>query len=103
MAPPSGIYVDIVHSTTPNGQIEAGQDFMWYNSGGNNNCKVTDVGSWCANDEYGPIPAGQSVQGHALSADATGTYSYVCTCCMIMNPSVGFHNTHEPGEETTAA
>jgi hypothetical protein len=99
MAPPTGIYVDIVHSTTPNGAVEAGQDFMWYNSGGNNNCSVTSVGTWCEKASYGPIGAGASLQGHALSGAATGTYSFVCPCCMVMNPSVGVHNLHEPGSD----
>ena len=88
MPAPSGLYVDIVHSTTPNGSLQAGQSFQWYNSGSNPNCNVANVGSWCTQSSYGPIGAGQSVQGQVSSNCTSGTYSFSCGCCLVGSPSV---------------
>jgi len=91
MPAPSGLYVDIVHSTTPNGELQPGQYFEWYNSGANPSCAVSNVGGWCAQSSYGPIAAGQSVQGSVLSGCANGMYSYACPCCLIGSPRVSVH------------
>jgi hypothetical protein len=94
MAPPSGTYVDIVHGNTVNGPVQTGGPFSWYNSGGNPNCTVTNVGTWCDKSSYGPIGAGLSVSAQALSGLTTGSYGFACACCLLGSPSVGVHGGH---------
>ena len=94
MAPPSGTYVDIVHGNTVNGPVQAGGSFSWYNSGGNPNCTVTNVGSWCGHSSYGPIGEGQSAPASALSGLGTGSYGFTCPCCLNGSGSVGVHGGH---------
>jgi hypothetical protein len=84
--PPSPPYINIQTAAVV-GTIESGASFHWYNPT-SVSCTVSNVGSWCTQSSYGPIPPGASLAATVKSGITPGNYPFTCPCTQIGEPSV---------------
>jgi hypothetical protein len=69
------------------GTITSGGTFSWYNPTAAN-CTVSNVGSWCTESSYGPIPPGASVFATVKPGLVPGNYPFTCPCTQVGQPSI---------------